>query len=103
MAHRSDYQMTTKRFIIANLEMTRSKFTFLILKTPLHMPAGKADMKQHFRRSTFRGVGDKVFNFFGVFNIAGNNQPMRPSWQVKERGVGRFLPEARDRYTIACS
>ena len=56
-------------------------------------------MKQHFRRSTFRDVGDKVFNFFGVFNIAGNNQPMRPSWQVK--GLGIFNSNGHEYYSNA--
>jgi len=50
MAYRSDDQMTTERGIVTNLEMTQSKFTFFIFKTALHVPAGKADIKQHFQR-----------------------------------------------------
>ncbi len=98
MAQRSDYQMTTERFIVTNLKMTQSEFTFFILKTPLHIPTRKADTKQHFQWCAFRGVGDKVFNFFGVFNIAGNNQPMCSSRQAitLKVGLGSFsLPEHR--------
>ena len=38
MAHSSDYQMTTERFIVTNLEVAQPKFAFFILKTSLHMP-----------------------------------------------------------------
>ena len=76
MTDRSNYQVPPQRFVVTNLEMAQAKFVFLILKAPLHLPAGKTDMKQHFQGSAFRGIGDKIFDFFGVFNIAGNNQPM---------------------------
>jgi len=93
MAYSSDYHMATERFIVTNLEMTQSKFAFFILKTPLHMPAGKADMEQRFQRSTIGGIRDKIFDLFGVFDIASDNQPMHPSRQaialeIKLGGLG---------------
>src|SRR3990172_12008558 len=82
MADSRDDQMTTQRQIVTNLEMAQPQFAFFIFKTSLHMPAGKADMKQYFQRCTLRGIGDKVFDLFRVFHIASDNQPMRPRWQI---------------------
>ena len=56
MAYRRNDQMPTKRLIIPNLEMAQPQFIFFILKTALHVPAGKTDMQQYFQGYPFRSI-----------------------------------------------
>jgi len=96
MTDGGDDKMATKGLVIANLEMTQSELIFFIFKAPFHMPARKADMKQYLQRSTGRCIGDKELDFLGIFNVAGNNQPMRPRRQAiafKVKPGGFSLPD----------
>lgn len=73
-------QVSHDGVVLADLEVAHAQFVFLIFEAAFHRPACESDMQDDFKRRAWRCVGEEVFQFARIEDVAGVDEPIRAEY-----------------------
>lgn len=76
MTHLCHGKVPQYRIVLANLEVTHAKFLLLIFECAFHGPATEADMQDRFKGRARGSIGEEVFFFAWIEDVAGIDEPI---------------------------